>query len=278
MICWINGQQKNYIFITNRSFQFGDGCFTTIRVVGQYPALLAYHIERLKKGVKKLFLPQPNWKRLIYDINKIAKFNKKDLAVIKVIISREGSEQGYSTLKSNRVTIIILLTDYPMFYLKKRNEGIDVILSNIPINQNPYLAGIKHLNRLEQILIKKQIQLLNVDEAIVSDINGILISCCASNIFWRKEKFVFTPKLNYSGVEGIMRKKVIFSLYKSHYKFFYKNQYPNVLEHSDEIVITNSLMPILPVNRVLNHIKQPICQYYSRKLFNFLLPYCLELK
>ncbi|WMY96445.1 MAG: aminodeoxychorismate lyase [Arsenophonus sp.] len=278
MICWINGEQKNHIFITDRSFQFGDGCFTTIRVVGQCPALLALHIERLKKGVKKLFLPQPNWKRLFFDINKIAKLNKKDFAVIKVVIIRRGFEQGYSTLKSNKVTVIILLTDYPMFYLEKRKAGIDVILSNIPINQNPYLAGIKHLNRLEQILIKKQIQLLNVDEAIVSDIKGILISCCASNIFWRKEKFIFTPKLNYSGVAGVMRKKVISSLSNSHYKFFYKNQYPNVLEYSDEIVITNSLMPILPVNRIVTHMKQPICQYYSRKLFNFLLPYCLELK
>ncbi|WMY94710.1 MAG: aminodeoxychorismate lyase [Arsenophonus sp.] len=278
MICWINGKQKKNIFVTDRSIHFGDGCFTTIRVVGKSPALLAYHIERLKKGVKKLFLPQPNWKKLIFDINRIAKFNKKDLAVIKVIISRGNSEQGYGTLKSNQVTVIILLTDYPVFYLEKRKIGIDVILSSIPINNNPFLAGIKHLNRLEQILIKKQIQLLDVDDAIVSDINGICISCCASNIFWRKKRYVFTPKLNHSGVEGVMRKKVISSLSHSHYEFFYKNQHPNILEYSDEIVITNSLMPILPVNRIVTHMKQPICQYSSRKLFNFLLPYCLALQ
>ncbi len=278
MICLINGEQLNNVSVMDRAVQFGDGCFTTIRVVGHQLALLSHHISRLQKGVKQLFLPTPDWQKLAADLNKIAQLNKKKLAVIKVIISRGEGWQGYSIAGLNKATVIILLTDYPAIYLKQRQIGIDLILSKIPVNNNCYLAGIKHLNRLEQILIKQQIESLNVDEAIVTDTNGILIGCCAGNVFLRKGKEIYTPNLNQAGVEGVMRKQVIASLSDTDYELFYISDYPNILTHSDEVIITNALMPILSVNRILTHPnKQPLLHYYSRELFNYLLPYCLRL-
>ncbi|VAY02455.1 Aminodeoxychorismate lyase [Arsenophonus endosymbiont of Aleurodicus dispersus] len=276
-ICWINGEQRNNISVMDRAVQFGDGCFTTIRVVGQQPTLLSHHIYRLQKGVKQLLLPTPDWHKLASDINQIAQLNKNDLAVIKVIISRGEGGRGHSIAGLNKATIIISLTDYPDIYLNQRQTGIDLIFSKIPINNNCYLAGIKHLNRLEQILIKQQIESCNVDEAIVTDTNGILIGCCAANIFLRKGKKIYTPNLNNAGVKGVMRKQVIASLSDNHYELFYISSNPNILEHSDEVIITNALMPILSVNRILTQLKQPVWHYNSRELFNFLLPYCLKL-
>lgn len=277
MICWINGEQQNNISVMDRAVQFGDGCFTTIRVVGHQPALLSHHIYRLQKGVTQLLLPTPDWQKLAADINKIALLNKKDLAVIKVIISRGEGGRGYSIAGLNKATVIISLTDYPAIYLNQQQTGINLALSKIPVNSNCYLAGIKHLNRLEQILIKQQIELLNVDEAIVTDTNGILIGCCAANIFLRKGKQIYTPNLNHAGVEGVMRKQVIDSLSDTDYELFYISDYPNILAQSDEVIITNALMPILSVKRIITQPKQPVWNYYSRELFNFLMPYCLRL-
>lgn len=277
MICWINGEQQNNISVMDRAVQFGDGCFTTIRVVGHQPALLSHHIYRLQKGVTQLLLPTPDWQKLAADINKIAQLNKKDLAVIKVIISRGEGGRGYSIEGLNKATVIILLTDYPAIYLNQQQTGINLALSKIPVNSNCYLAGIKHLNRLEQILIKQQIELLNVDEAIVTDTNGILIGCCAANIFLRKGKQIYTPNLNHAGVEGVMRKQVIASLSDTDYELFYISDYPNILAQSDEVIITNALMPILSVKCIITQPKQPAWHYYSRELFNFLMPYCLRL-
>lgn len=277
MICWINGEQQNNISVMDRAVQFGDGCFTTIRVVGHQPALLSHHIYRLQKGVTQLLLPTPDWQKLAADINKIALLNKEDLAVIKVIISRGEGGRGYSIAGLNKATVIISLTDYPVIYLNQQQTGINLALSKIPVNINCYLAGIKHLNRLEQILIKQQIELLNVDEAIVTDTNGILIGCCAANIFLRKGKQIYTPNLNHAGVEGVMRKQVIASLSDTDYELFYISDYPNILAQSDEVIITNALMPILSVKRIITQPKQPVWNYYSRELFNFLMPYCLRL-
>ncbi|MDT9587179.1 MAG: aminodeoxychorismate lyase [Candidatus Arsenophonus melophagi] len=273
----INGEQRNKISIEDRSVQFGDGCFTTIRVVGHKPALLDYHIDRLQKGVKKLLLPLPNWKTLVADINQMVQFNKQDLAVIKVIISRGEGGRGYSLAGCHKATVIIALANYPVAYLKKQKTGIDLMLSTIPVNSNCYLAGIKHLNRLEQILIQQLIESCDVDEAVVADTNGILTGCCAANIFFRKGNKIYTPTLNHAGVEGVMRKKVINCLSCTDYELFYIRSHPNILANSDEVIITNALMPILSVNHIFAQSMNLIWSYNSRQLFNFLLPYCLRL-
>lgn len=240
--------------------------------------LLDYHIIRLKNCVKKLYLNICNWNKIVNDINYLAKSNKKKLAVIKVIITRGKSNRGYQIINCNKCTVIMMLSDYPNFYLEKQKIGVNLILSNIPINNNPFLSKIKHLNRLEQILIKREIDYSCVDEAIVFDKNGIIIGCCASNIFFRKERYVFTPNIECSGVKGVMRKKIIEYLLKNNYFIFYVQITFDFLFYFDEVFITNSLMPILSVNKIFINSKERGVNFYSKKLFNFLLPYCLNLK
>lgn len=95
--------------------------------------------------------------------------------------------------------------------------------------------------------------------------------------FFRKGKKIYTPNLKHAGVEGVMRKQVISCLSGTDYKLFYISDYPKILAKSDEVIITNALMPILSVNHIIIQPEQPLWRYYSRELFNFLLPYCLRL-
>lgn len=260
----------------DRGLQFGDGCFTTILVVKNRAVLLYDHIFRLMICVRKLYLNVLNWEKIINDLNYLSRLNTKELGVIKVIITRGESNRGYKIV-CNKSTVIMTLSDYPVLYLNKRKVGMDLVLSKIPINDNPYLSKIKHLNRLEQVLIKREIDYFGVDEAIVFDRDGFLISCCASNIFFVKEKCVFTPDLNNCGVQGIMRKKIIKYLLKKNYNVFFIKITLDFLEYFDEMFITNSLMPILPVNKIFLFSKKRKIIFFSRKIFNFLLPYCLDL-
>ncbi|WMY97708.1 MAG: aminodeoxychorismate lyase [Arsenophonus sp.] len=277
MICFIDGKINNFISIKNRAIHFGDGCFTTIRVVKKKPALLLKHICRLQNGVKKLYLPEPNWQKIIIDINKIANLNKNKLGVIKVIITRSWKKNniGYSFKNNNKVIVIIILNKYPFFYLDQQKKGINLAVSNILINANKHLSEIKHLNRLEQILIKKDIENKKIDEVITINTYGHLIGCCSGNIFWRKGKNVYTPYVNISGVAGVMREHIIEILSNNKkYKLFYVKTKPNILLYANEVIITNSLMPILPINNIFIYKKK--WKYNSKKLFNFLLPYCLK--
>ncbi|CDG20976.1 Aminodeoxychorismate lyase [Xenorhabdus poinarii G6] len=273
MTYWINGNQCDYLPVNDRAVQFGDGCFTTIRVEQELPALLPSHIKRLQKGVEKLFMPAPDWSQLESHIKQAARGCER--GVLKVILSRGTGGRGYGIADTTGPTQILSLSPYPEHYITQRQAGISLVLSPISVGINPYLAGIKHLNRLEQVLIKQFIEQSKADEALVLDSDGRLVECCTANIFWRKGKKVYTPALNQSGVEGVMRQRIIELLAESDYHLSCVMRYPEALAHADEVIICNSLLPVIPVNRIQAHKNQLVWKYQSRELHEYLLPGCL---
>ncbi|PHM45948.1 aminodeoxychorismate lyase [Xenorhabdus mauleonii] len=275
MTYWINGNQCDRIAVSDRAVQFGDGCFTTIRVEQEQPALLSLHIKRLQKGVEKLFMPEFDWLQLESQIKQAVKGCES--GVLKVILSRGEGGRGYGTDGAVAPTHILSLNPYPEQYITQRQKGISLVLSPVSLGINPYLAGIKHLNRLEQILIKRFIETSKADDALVLDSDGLLVECSAANIFWRKGKNIYTPELTQCGVEGVMRQKIIELLSKSDYNLSCVMRYPEALAHADEVIICNSLMPVLPINQIQAHKNQPQWQYQSRELYEYLLPGCLEI-
>ncbi|MDX7999621.1 aminodeoxychorismate lyase [Xenorhabdus sp. Reich] len=275
MTYWINGNQCDLLPVNDRAVQFGDGCFTTIRIERGQPALLPLHIKRLQKGVEKLFMPELDWSCLEHHIKQVVEGCES--GVLKVILSRGAGGRGYSIDGTVQTTQLLSLSSYPEQYITQRQKGVSLELSPISMGINPHLAGIKHLNRLEQVLIKRFIEQSKVDDALVLDSDGLLVECCASNIFWRKGKNVYTPDLSQCGVEGIMRQKIIELLAESDYNLSCIMRYPEALAHADEVLICNSLMPVIPVNQIQAHKNQPVWEYQSRELHEYLLPKCLTL-
>ncbi|MEX6001919.1 aminodeoxychorismate lyase [Providencia vermicola] len=274
MSYWVNGVACRHINVSDRAVQFGDGCFTTIHVFNQQPKMLEHHIRRLVQDSARLKLPQPDWQRLQEQILAICQQQSHDEWVLKVIMSRGTGGRGYSSLGFNQPTVIMSIAPFPLHYQALQKSGIHLMLSSVPISKNPYLAGIKHLNRLEQILIRQEIDEAQADEALVVDSDGILIECCSANLFWRKGETVFTPNLTFSGVNGLMRQKIIALLATSQYDLQEVERFPEVLGCCDEVFICNALMPILPVATINLGKNKPLWQYSSRELFEYLLLRC----
>jgi 4-amino-4-deoxychorismate lyase len=109
--------------------------------------------------------------------------------VLKVIISRGSGGRGYSAAVSIRHVFsafqLILLT------MRAGEEGITLTLSPVRLGRNPMLAGLKHLNRLEQVLIRTHLEQTDADEALVLDSEGFITECCAANLFWRRGRCVY---------------------------------------------------------------------------------------
>ncbi|CEE90220.1 4-amino-4-deoxychorismate lyase (aminotransferase), component of p-aminobenzoate synthase multienzyme complex [Xenorhabdus nematophila str. Anatoliense] len=274
MTYWINGNQSDHLPVNDRAVQFGDGCFTTIRIEQGQPALLSLHIRRLQKSVEKLLMPASDWTQLENHIKQVVQ--ECESGVLKVILSRGAGNRGYSIDGAIESTEILSLNPYPEHYIVQRQKGVSLALSPISMGINPYLAGIKHLNRLEQVLIKHFIDKSKADEALVLDSDGLLVECCSANIFWRKGKNVYTPDLSQCGVDGVMRQKIIELLAESDYNLSCVMRYPEVLAHADEVIICNSLMPVMPVTEIQAHKNQPSWKYQSRELHEYLLPECLR--
>lgn len=186
----INGTKSETLAVNDRSVQFGDGCFTTARIVSGQVQLLSAHLTRLQTACKTLFIPYSDWARLAQEMAYLAQCHQD--GVLKVIITRGAGGRGYSAASCVNPVRILSVSPWPAHYLRWREEGISVTLSPVKLGRNPSLAGLKHLNRLEQVLIRSHLEQTDADEALVLDSDGWLTECCAANVFWRQGFDVFT--------------------------------------------------------------------------------------
>ena len=263
---WINGHQHDALAPSDRGLQFGDGCFTTARVTDGKIDLLPWHIERLQLAAQRLMLPVCDWDALEREMVHAAE--SISLGVVKAILTRGSGGRGYSPQGCENPTRIVSRSTFPLHYLQWREQGISLALSPVALARNPLLAGLKHLNRLEQVLIRTHLDQTAADEALVLDTAGMLVECCAANLFWRKGKAVFTPDLSQAGVAGLMRRRVIELLADSGYRLHCVSELLETLADADEVLVSNALMPLLPVNIAQSW------RYPSRELYDFLRPHC----
>ncbi|MFP2514062.1 aminodeoxychorismate lyase [Buttiauxella agrestis] len=262
----INGERTETLAANDRAVQFGDGCFTTSRVKDGQVRFLEQHLIRLQQACEKLLIPFAEWSRLKSEMQQLAATQQQ--AVLKVVITRGSGGRGYSAANCQQPTRILSVSAFPSFYPQWCEEGISLALSPIQLGINPYLAGIKHLNRLEQVLIRTHLEQTQAQEALVLDSDGWLTECCAANLFWRKGTQVFTPYVDKSGVNGTMRQHIISCLAGSAWQFTQVRERVGTLAQADEVLICNALMPVVPVKQAESW------QFESRELYQFLAPLC----
>ncbi|UPT55599.1 aminodeoxychorismate lyase [Dickeya zeae] len=263
---WVDGKAEQQLPVSDRSVQFGDGCFTTARVVAGQVVWLERHIQRLRQAAETLLLPEVDWPRLRDEMQQAAA-GRAD-GVVKAIISRGHGGRGYSPAGCDQPVRIVMQAPYPQHYVNWRQHGIRLALSPVPLAQNAWLAGIKHLNRLEQVLIRTHLERSGADEALVLDTSGALVECCAANLFWRKGSRVFTPDLSLCGVYGVARRHIMALLQSSAFELHVVSEPLETLADADEVLVCNALMPVIPVNQA------HIWRYRSRELYDFLSPNC----
>ncbi|MER1978100.1 aminodeoxychorismate lyase [Pseudocitrobacter faecalis] len=262
----INGLEQDTLAVNDRATQFGDGCFTTARIAQGGVSFLSAHLARLHLACQRLNIVFNDWTLLQDEMRQLA--TQQQQGVLKVIISRGVGGRGYSGADCLAATRILATSSSPAHYMNWRREGITLALSPVRLGRNPYLAGLKHLNRLEQVLIRSHLEQTDAEEALVLDSEGWVTECCAANLFWRKGRDVFTPRIDQAGVNGIMRQHIIAQLAESPYQLIEVVALPEALADADEVLICNALMPIVPVQHYAGH------DWPSRELYLYLAPLC----
>ncbi|GKW10502.1 MULTISPECIES: aminodeoxychorismate lyase [Pectobacterium] len=263
---WINGQLQEQLSVLDRGAQYGDGCFTTARVSAGEIVWFDRHIVRMQQATARLLFPPVDWESLIAEMKQAALGRAN--GVVKVMLTRGVGGRGYSTQGCAQPSRIVIQADYPVHYVDWREQGIRLNLSPVALAKNPLLAGIKHLNRLEQVLIRAHLDQTSADETLVLDTSGALVECCAANLFWRKGHRVYTPDLSQSGVDGVARQHIIALLAGSDFELQIVSEPIGVLADADEVLVCNALMPLVPVNQA------HVWRYHSRELYQFLSSNC----
>ena len=246
LYCSINGQQVNSISVYDRGLSYGDGIFTTAKIIKGEVIMLNQHINRLHQGCDHLSIVGFDQNELRNEMSRIALHY--DLAVMKVIITAGQGGRGYSRIGTNKPSVIISVHEFPVQYPILSSVGITLGVSNQKLGINPMLKGLKHLNRLEQVLIRNELDLSDYDDLLVSNINEHIVECSSANFFWFEGEKLFTPDVSSSGVQGLMRDKIL-SCFPSTSIVKEKRE---VLEHASSMFICNSIIGIIPVKRFDN--------------------------
>jgi 4-amino-4-deoxychorismate lyase len=243
---WINGVPCDQISASERTVSYGDGCFTTIRVQHRKPLLWSQHIKRLKQSVHRLRLPEPDWGGLDRQIKNLAD-TVDDFCVLKVALTRGQGGRGYSPHSTHSPLVIVTQSDFPNHYHQWSKQGIVIGDAEQRLSISPMLAGLKHSNRLEQVLLKQEIEKQQWDEAIVLDANDYLAEGVTANLFWQINDQLFTPRLAKSGVWGLMRQQVCNWASDTGISMHYVDAPLTALENATAIFFTNALMGVVPV-------------------------------
>jgi len=265
----INGKYSNEIVLSDRAIHYGDGLFETIAIQNKQILCFDTHLNRLEKGCKKLKIPIPNRDIIKNEISTLIETN--DQAVIKIIVSRGQGGRGYKIPEDIEPTRIISLHPWPNYSRNYSTLGIKTKVCNFRYAKNPALAGIKHLNRLEQILARSEWTDNTILEGIVMDTNNFVIEGTMSNIFCIIGRTLYTPDLSLCGVEGIVREKIIDMADKVNFSVEIKNMSLEFLLSADEVFMCNSLIGIWPVNSINE--KQFSSYQQTTKITNSLIKY-----
>jgi len=231
---------------TDRSFHYGDGLFTTVRVKDGKAMLWDLHLQRLVSGAKRL---------LIHSFDTVELTKKVQLAisapdqVIKVLISRGEAGRGYSPAGIESPCCYISTAALPD-YTHWQQHGIRLGVADFKLAQQPAFAGLKHNNRLEQVLIKAEVVQSGFDELVVLDHSGAVIEVSAANVMFCKNERWFTPQLDQAGVSGVMRQYLMTQLSVTEGRYRQAD-----LQQSDAMLICNALMGVVPVKAFAGQIK-----------------------
>lgn len=241
----VNGQPEDRISVLDRGLQYGDGLFETIAFRRGSLEFLQQHLERLELGCNRLKIPFIALETLLADLTRVCDTLISD-AVIKIIVTRGQGGRGYKATPSALPTCIIsshVISDNS----SNNSQGIRVRICQQTVSENVSLAGIKHLNRLEQVLARSEWDDDAIAEGLMFNRHKQLIEGTMSNVFIVSDGKLLTPELELSGVCGIMRNQVISAAQLAGIDVSISTISLDQLRHADEVFITNSLIDIWPV-------------------------------
>jgi 4-amino-4-deoxychorismate lyase len=238
------------ISINDRALQYGDGVFETLRIVNGNIPMWEYHQQRLKNAQYILGLPLDDF------LSQWDDFVTQSLSHIfsgcaKLIVSRGEGPRGYKMPPQVTLNWWLSITDLPAVNSK---SDFRLTLCRHTLSRQPTLAGLKHLNRLDQVMARSEWnEQDNFDEGIMFNLDGDVTEGTMSNIFWLKEGRLFTPDLSQEGIDGCVRRWIIEQGRNNSPVIIEKGAKLDQLLTADAVFITNSLLGIQKVTEIDGH-------------------------
>lgn len=240
----VNGRDDDRVFASDRGLLYGDGLFETIRFVRGVAPLWMRHMQRLYEGCARLRMPQPDAVLLASEARQLL----SDAAdgVVRITLTRGPGERGYAPPANPTVTRIVAAHPAPSIPADWYQSGIRVRSCGLRLAPQPLLAGIKHLNRLEQVLARAEWSDTDIVEGLLFDRDEHLISATAANVFGILDGVPTTPMLDRCGVAGVLRAQLLEAFPGTVVKPITQE----ATMRMDEMFVCSSVRGVLPVREL----------------------------
>ncbi|HJP03810.1 MAG: aminodeoxychorismate lyase [Chromatiales bacterium] len=243
MTAWlVNGNRADTVAVDDRGLAYGDGLFETIAVRGGQPRFPDAHLERLAKGCARLGIPYPGDELLAKEIRLLGNCEH---GTLKILLTRGGGPRGYAPPQVRMATRIIGLSES-----KPGGTAVDAVrirYCETPIAVNRALAGIKTLNRLEQVVARAEWSDPGIKEGLMLNDRGDVVCGTMTNLFLVSGGGLLTPDLGECGIRGVMRDRVMRLAEQNNISVAEVRVSKADINEADDLFLTNSLIGAWPV-------------------------------
>jgi len=244
----VNGKPGNMVSIRDRGLLFGDGVFRTLRVSGGRSFHWPLHYQKLRHDCTGLGIACPDFALLSKEMDDLLKLHPD--GVYKLIVTRGEGTRGYSPAPqadSTHIWDVLPCPDYPADWPV---TGIKARLCQMRLGYQSRLAGIKHLNRLENVLAAGEWSDAEIAEGLLMDAAGNVIEGTRSNLFLVKNGILITPELARCGVAGVQRDRVLNWAARHNMPLQVRDISLDEVLQADELFLVNSVMILWPLREL----------------------------
>jgi 4-amino-4-deoxychorismate lyase len=257
MTVLVNGKPATDVSVLDRGLQFGEGVFETIACLNGRPRFLPLHLERLEFGCARLGIQPPGQDEIGAEIAGLV--SGVERAIVKLLVTGgEAVARGYARTGTERATRITIRYPWPHEDPAQLHDGVMARTLSMRLGENPRLAGLKHCNRLEQILARAELaNEPHLAEGMLFSSSGNLVSGTLSNVFLVRESVLLTPRIDQCGVAGVMRRVVLREARQAGIPTRECELRAENLQAADEVFLTNARIGIWPVRLLDDRILTP---------------------
>lgn len=242
----VNGRASACVSALERGLHYGDGLFETLACLGGRPRLLSLHLARLRRGCTRMQIPFTQIEALRCEIEALAAPCRR--AIVKVLVTRgPARERGYHVTGNEEATRVTLRYAWPEEDPAAARDGVRVRLAALRLGENPLLAGLKHCNRLEQVLARGEWTDAGIAEALMLNSSGNLVCGVMSNLFLVQDGKLRTPRVDRCGVAGVTREVVMREATHAGIPLEETLLTADDLTRASEVFLTSALTGIRPV-------------------------------
>jgi 4-amino-4-deoxychorismate lyase len=246
--CLVNGEVYAYVPAGDRGLAYGDGLFETLVVERGRPRFWQGHMDRLQRGCSVLHIAMPPQELLLREVLTVAA--GRSACVVKIILTRGAAGRGYAPPRDGQPTRFVAAYELPADLGDAQRRGVRGRVCDLRLALQPALGGIKHLNRLEQVLAAMEMRAHPGLEGILLNQEGFVVGAISANLFLVCGDTLITPRMDRSGVRGVTR-NLILRDFKARTEL--RRVTPDMLEEADELFLCNAVRGVMPLVEVDGH-------------------------